>query len=143
MSMLVSSLLFVALLAIGIAHLLWSFGQTWPIHSEALLARSISGTPGVTQMPPRLRTFGIAVLAFACGVLALSLADRSSGGAWLTALGVLAGAGFLARGVVGYTAWWQRLTPEEPFRTLDRKNYSPLCLTLGVGFFILVIMRLL
>jgi hypothetical protein len=142
-SMVVSSLLFVALLAIGIAHLLWSCGATWPIQNRTLLARAISGAPGVTEMPPRLRTFGIALVIFGCGLLALALADHDSGGLWLSALGTLAGAAFLGRGIVGYTAWWKRLTPEEPFRTLDRKNYSPLCLLLGAGFLILVILRFL
>ena len=33
--------------------------------------------------------------------------------------------------------------PVEPFRTLDRKTYSPLCLALGVGFIVLVVMRLI
>ena len=50
---------------------------------------------------------------------------------------------FLARGVLGYTAGWRARFPTEPFATLDRKNYSPLCLVLGAGFLILVVMRLL
>jgi hypothetical protein len=50
---------------------------------------------------------------------------------------------FLVRGGLGYTAWWAVRTPTEPFRRFDRKTYSPLCLILGAGFLILVVMRLI
>jgi hypothetical protein len=140
--MLVSSLIFVALLAVAIAHFMWSIGRTWPLRDEVLLAKAVVGAPGVISMPPRLASFAVAVAVFAAGLIALSLADDTAGGPWLTAAGVLLGLIFLARGIVGYTPWFARLTPEEPFRTLDRRNYSPLCLLLGAGFLTLVIMRL-
>ena len=41
---------------------------------------------------------------------------------------------FAARGAVGYITVWARLTPEEPFRSYDRRYYAPLCLLLGAGF---------
>ena len=50
---------------------------------------------------------------------------------------------FLARGAIGYTAGWRAQFPEEPFATLDRRNYSPLSLFIGVGFLLLVLMRLI
>ena len=50
---------------------------------------------------------------------------------------------FLVRGALGYTARWRAMFTEEPFATLDRKNYSPLCLAIGIGFVILVVLRLL
>lgn len=143
MSMIVSSLIFVALLAVAIAHFLWSIGRTWPIRDEALLAKTVVGVPGITRMPPKIATFGVAIATLTAAIVALALADDVSGGPWLSALGVALALVFFARGVIGYTAWFARLTPEEPFRTLDRRNYSPLCLLLGAGFATLAIMRFL
>ena len=55
----------------------------------------------------------------------------------------LAGAGFafvlLARGIVGFLPFWAEVTPEEPFRTLDKRFYSPLCLALGLAVASLVV----
>jgi hypothetical protein len=143
MNMLVGSLTFVPLLMVAMAHFLWAFGSTWPIRNETLLAQTVVGTPGVTRMPNRLLTFAVSVLILAAGIVALSLADHSSGGWGLTALGVVLGLVFLARGVLSYTAGWRARFPTEPFATLDRRNYGPLCFWVGAGFFILVLMRLL
>jgi hypothetical protein len=94
-------------------------------------------------MPNRFVTFIVSLLILAAGIVALSLADHSSGGWPLTALGVALAAIFIGRGVLGYTPSWRARFPTEPFATLDRKNYSPLCFWIGAGFLILVLMRLL
>jgi hypothetical protein len=140
---LIAAVIGIALLAVAIAHLLWSVGIMWPIRDEKLLARTVAGFPGIERMPAKYKSFGVAVAAFIACVIAFSVADPTSGGAPLTTLAFLAGLVFLARGAIGYTAWWAAKTPEEPFRTLDRKTYSPLCLALGVGFLALVLMRLI
>jgi hypothetical protein len=141
LAMSIASIVAILLLAVGVANLLWSLGVMWPIRDPELLARSVSGAVPA-RMPSRYVSLGVAILALVGCVVALSVADPASGGAWLTALALVAGFAGLARGVLGYTAWWQARTPGEPFRTLDRRNYSPLCLALGVGFLILVVMRL-
>ncbi len=138
---LVAAALGIALLAVAIAHLLWSVGIMWPIRDERLLARSVAGAPGIERMPPRYLSFGVAIVTFAACIIAFSVADHESGGLVLTLLALLAGLVFLARGAIGYTDWWRVRTPEEPFRTLDRKTYSPLCLLVGIGFLVLVAMR--
>lgn len=143
MSMYVAPVIFVALLAVAIAHFIWSVGGTWPIRDEVLLAKTVVGRPGITRMPPRIASFAVAVATLAAGVVALSLADRTAGGGWLTAIGALLALAFLGRGLLGYTAGWRARFPEEPFATLDRRNYSPLCLGLGAGFLILVVVRLI
>ena len=143
MNMLVASLTFVPLLMVAVAHLLWAFGNTWPIRNETLLAQTVVGRPGITKMPNRGVTFVIAVLIFAIGFVALSLADPVSGGIGLTLLGALFALAFLARGVATYTPVWRARYPTEPFASLDRKNYGPLCFWIGAGFLILVLMRLL
>lgn len=141
MSMVVAALIFVVLLAVAIAHLMWAIGSPWPIRDRALLARTVVGLPGVTRVP-RLATLAVAVLVLAAGVLALSLADHTAGGWGLTLTGLVLAALFLGRGALGYTPAWRQRFTEEPFATLDRRNYSPLCLALGAGFLLLVIMRL-
>jgi len=143
MNMVVSSLTFVPLLMVAFAHFLWSLGRTWPIRNEVLLAQSVIGTPGITQMPSKLLTLAVSLVLLAAGIVALALADHSSGGWWLTLLGALLAIVFIGRGVLGYTEGWRERFPTEPFATLDRKNYSPLCFWIGAGFVILVVMRLL
>ena len=143
MNMVVGSLTFVPLLMVAVAHLLWSVGRTWPIRNEALLAQTVVGLPGITRMPNRLLSFAVALLLFAAGTIALALADHDSGGWWLTLLGLAAAAVFIGRGILAYTPGWRARFPTEPFATLDRKNYAPLCFWIGAGFLILVVMRLL
>ena len=142
MSMLIAALIFVVLLAVAIAHFLWSIGSRWPIRDPELLARTVVGKPGVTRVP-KFASFIVSLLVLAAGVLALSLADHTAGGWWLTLLGVLLTAVFIGRGALSYTSGWRARFPTEPFATLDRKNYGPLCFWIGAGFLILVIMRLL
>lgn len=143
MNMIVGSLTFVPLLTVAFAHLLWSLGRTWPIRNQVLLAQTVVGTPGITQMPSRWLSLMVSIALLAAGIVALALADHTSGGNLLTVAGIGLALLFIARGVVGYTQWWRTQFPTEPFATLDRKNYSPLCLWIGAGFLILVAMRLL
>jgi hypothetical protein len=141
MSMLLAALMFIPILAVTIGGLLWSVGRTWPFRDAVLLAHTVIGRPGVDQVP-RIPTFVFAVVMLSAGIVALALADKTGGGAALTAVGVVFGLIFLARGVAGYSRWWAERMPVEPFFTANRKTYSPLALILGVGFLVLVIMRL-
>jgi len=143
MNMLVGSLTFLPLFTVAFAHYLWAFGNTWPIRNEALLAQTVVGRPGITSMPNRFVTFLVATALLVFGVIALSLADPVAGGLGLTVLGVLLALVFITRGVLGYTPGWRAQFPTEPFASLDRKNYSPLCFWIGAGFLILVLMRVL
>jgi len=142
MSMLIAALIFVVLLSIALAHLLWSVGSRWPIRDPELLARTVVGKPGITRVQ-KPAAFVIALLVLAAGVLALSLADHDAGGWWLTLVGAGLAALFLGRGALGYTERWRAAHSVEPYATLDRRNYSPICIALGVGYLILVIMRLI
>ena len=143
MSMLIAAFMFIALLAVSFAHFLWAIGRTWPIRNETLLAQTVVGTRDIQHMPPRLASFVIALALLVTGILALALADHDSGGIALSLLGVPLALVFLARGILGYTAWWAKRTPEPNFRLNDRRVYSPLCLFLGAGFVALIVMRLL
>jgi peptidoglycan/LPS O-acetylase OafA/YrhL len=143
MSMLVAAIVFVPLLAVAIAHFIWSLGGTWPLRNKELLVKTVYGRPATMKMPPRLLTFAVALLVLGAGIVALALADPEGGGPGLTLIGLLLALLFLARGIAGYTARWRQVFSEEPFATLDRRTYSPLALILGAGYLILVVMRLL
>ena len=142
MGMIVASVLFVPLLAIAIALVIWSMGGSWPIRDKALLPRAVIGRPAIDRVP-RLPAFLGAVAILAAGVVALALADPVAGGWPLTLAGALLAVAFLARGIAGYTDRWRAAFPVEPFATLDRRHYSPLSIVIGAGFALLVILRLL
>jgi len=142
MNMIIASLVCVALLAVSLAHFMWAFNRPWPIRDRKLLAKTVVGFAGVETMPPWYMSLGVAILTFLAAFFVLALADHSGGGSVTTLIGILIGVVFLARGIVGYLPFWQKLTPEEPFRTNDFRVYSPLCLLIGAGFLALVFMRL-
>jgi TRAP-type C4-dicarboxylate transport system permease large subunit len=134
---LLAIVLWAVLAAIAALHAAWGLGSHWPCESEASLVRTVGGTPGATRMYPPSACFTVAALLagistwplFAAGLLPAVWPD------WLTRL---AGAGiaaiFAARGIAGYVPAWRRLHSAEPFATLDRRVYSPLCFALGAGF---------
>lgn len=143
MSMIIASLVCVALLTVSLAHFLWAFGRPWPIRDSALLARTVVGRPGVDTMPPWYFSLLVAVFTLCCAVFALALADHDSGGTGMSLLALVPGLLFLARGIAGYLPAWRRARPVEPFRTNDIRVYSPLCLVVGIGFIALALMRLI
>lgn len=136
-----ASLIFIPLLALTFAHVLWAFGSTWPTGSREALAQTIIGRPDKPGMPPRLASFGVALFSFVAGLFALALTGTEPDMA-LTLIGAGLCIIFLARGTVGYTPGWRRQHAQEPFASFDRKVYSPLSLVIGLGFLLLVIWRL-
>lgn len=136
-----ASILFLCLLTVSLAHLLWAFGSPWPIRDPDLLARTVIGSPKV-QRVPRFASFVVAVLVFAAAAIGSALGDKESGGMLLTLAGIALTLIFGIRGILGYTAGWRARFPLEPFATLDRRIYSPLCLIVAACFAILVITRL-
>ncbi len=133
--------IFVVLTIVALLHAYWAFGGRWPGHDEPSLARMVVGSKGITTMPARGPTLAVAVVIFLAGVVALARADlvavplppmlRSVA---VTALAVV----FLGRGIASFTPWFRASQSEEPFATLDRRLYGPLCLALGTGFAVLV-----
>jgi hypothetical protein len=143
MSMLIAAFVCIALLTISIAHFVWGFGFTWPLRDRKLLAQTVVGFTGIEKMPNRLITLAIAAISFYGSMIALAIADHDGGGVALNIVGGLIGAIFLARGVIGYTPQWQAMTAEPIFRLNDRRVYSPICIFIGLGFFTLIVLRLL
>ena len=125
-------LLAAVLVALAVLHLAWALGHVTPMEDEAALARAVVGTRGITRMPGAVPCALVAMALTFCAILPLD--PRIPGRALL--MPVIA-AVFLARGIAPYVPAWRRLTPEEPFATLDRRFYGPLCLGLGAVYLIL------
>lgn len=129
--MIIASLLSVVLLALAVLHVMWGIGYWFPIEDEAQLVRAVAGFPDAEEMPGAVPCSLVAVALF----MAVTCLWWSPGPFRFLALAVI-GTVFVARGVAAFTPVWRKLTPVEPFATLDRKYYGPLCLALGLGFWI-------
>ena len=134
------------LLIVGVLHGLWGLRIWLPIGEELQLARAVVGARDIVSMPPPLQCFFVAAVLFGgtLGVLALAeivtipylpIALVQGGMSVFSAV-------FLVRGLVGFTPFWARITPELPFRSLDRRVYSPLCILLGIGIVIFIVQGL-
>lgn len=128
------------LLAIAAVHLAWAAGSTFPATSEGDLARMVTGFARRDHMPPRAAS---ALVAGALGVVAYVALALGSVCGWpfwtwsLPAAGMVVAFFFFARGVAAYVPAWRALVPQEPFASLDRRYYGPLCLVIGAGFTLL------
>lgn len=134
-------LLFVLLTLISAMHAYWAFGGRWPAATEQELVNTVIGAPSMTGMPSTWSTLVVAFLVLLTAFIALVAGGIIAvAPQWLVRL-IAAGAGavFLLRGVGGYffekVAW----APVEPFATLNRILYSPLCLAIAVGLFLLAL----
>ncbi len=128
------------LLLITALHVYWGIGGIWPGRDAASCAHAVVGFRGVDEMPAPSAAFAVAAcLALATlwpmaleGVFATPFAHDG-----LAATAVMIGLVFLGRGILGFTPWWRRLAPEQPFARLDMRLYSPLCLAIGIAFVVL------
>lgn len=130
------------LIVIGLVHLLWALGSTWPCKDEVTLAKTVVGSRGIEKMPPRWASLFVALCLFAASYWALALRGLAPVKIpqLFTVLGGLVLAGvFGARGVFGVLPAFERLSPEQPFLKLNRRIYSPLCFLIGAGFALLVL----
>lgn len=130
------------LLLITTLHVYWGMGGIWPGTDARSCARAVVGFRGVDEMPSTVASFAVAAcLALATlwplaltGVFATPFPKQG-----LASSALMIGLVFLGRGIAGFTPWWRRLAPEQPFARLDRQLYSPLCLLIGIGFAALAI----
>jgi Protein of unknown function (DUF3995) len=135
----------VTLFAISALHLAWAFGSTFPCKDSDALVRAVVGRGGGgSAMPSGISSALVAAATFMAALWPQMMQGRilTSMPASLIGLGaVVLVIVFLARGIIGLTPWFRRLLPEEPFRTLNRKYYSPLCIALGLCYLVLLIGR--
>ncbi len=129
--MIIESILSVVLLALSVLHVMWGIGYWFPIQDEAALVRAVAGFSGAEEMPGAVPCALVAVALF----MAVSCLWWPPGPFRFLAL-IVIGAVFVARGAAAFTPVWRKLTPVEPFATLDRTYYGPLCLVIGLGFWI-------
>ncbi len=59
---LISTILFVVLMAIAALHAYWGVGGLWPAASERELIDTVIGSPGFVRMPPAWMTFTVVAL---------------------------------------------------------------------------------
>jgi hypothetical protein len=119
------------LVSIGAIHLAWAAGASWPAADRAQLADRMAGRPP-EGMPGSLACVGVAALCCTAGALVAGGARRRTPARRIgvaTVISVLS-----VRGVLGLAGRTDLVSPgsnSPRFRTLDRRIYSPLCLTIA------------
>lgn len=143
MAHLVATLLALALAAAGLLYYLWAAGLTFPFPNEQALARSIIGRRGITRVPSRRTFLYLGTLLFAAAAAAYMMGGFSDmvprAKPFLAPVGLLLAVIFLGRGIVGVLPAFERAAPEQPYLSLNRRIYSPLCGLAGIGFLILTL----
>ncbi len=126
-------ILCVVLAAIAIIHAAWAIGLWVPIRDEARLVRAVVGAQGATRMPGP-----IPCALVASGLLIVIMSITAEPSASRSAILIGAGLVLAVRGALAWIPFWRRMTPVEPFATLDRHVFGPLSLLLGVGILVIV-----
>lgn len=103
--------------AVGALHAIWATGSAWPLRDKRQLTDSVSGRPG-DDPPSPAACLGVAGLLAAAAGLVGGRPRRSPRVSRIGSAGVVAT--LTARG-----------SESQRFRRLDRRIYSPLCLTLA------------
>ncbi|EKO39130.1 MAG: hypothetical protein B193_2156 [Solidesulfovibrio magneticus str. Maddingley MBC34] len=129
----------VELAAIAALHVYWAFGGLWPGTDVESLVRTVVGVKNMRAMPSRPLTLAVAMALFAAGLPPLakaSLLPLFLPAGLVQACLLLVGAVFALRGVAPYLPFG---TPHrmEPFATLDRRLYGPLCLVTALAYAVL------
>lgn len=136
-----ASAICLVLSVISALHAYWAYGGLWPGRDEASLVKSVIGAPGLETMPPTGLTMAVALLIFIAGLLPPMFVSGVPSGlpanlVW-TGMVVLATI-FLVRGSLAFLPIFRRRHPQEPFATLDRHIYGPLCLLIGAAYVIVL-----
>lgn len=129
----------VELAAIAVLHVYWAFGGLWPGTDVDSLVRTVVGVKDMRSMPSRPLTLAVAMALMAAGLPPLAKASLLPAFLPLVlvqACLLLGGAVFTLRGVAPYLPFG---TPYrvEPFATLDRRFYGPLCLVTALEYAVL------
>lgn len=139
---LISISLFTVLQLIALVHFGWAFGMAWPAKQRAALGAMVVGSPPSTPMPSTALTIAAAsaisglgfTALWGAGYFTLPIIEAFKG--WALCL---VAAVFLLRGIATYLPFGPLQAAVEPFRTLDRRYFAPLCLLLSAGFVALLI----
>lgn len=124
----------VLLAAIAALHAAWGLGMLWPRHSELELVGLVVGYKR-DRMPGPAQCFaaagGILIAALLVGALA-GMPRLPLPPVLVRLAGAAVALVFAGRGIAGYLPAWRARFPREPFATLDRRFYSPLCLVIAL-----------
>lgn len=137
---LIAFAMFVILTSIAAIHVAWGAGIRWPRRTELDLVSTVIGYEH-HRMPSPNQCYIAALAIYVPGVIALMLAglvDATVPRSLVVLAGCIAALAFAGRGIAGYLPAWRARFPREPFASLDRQYYSPLCLLLAAGFVILL-----
>jgi hypothetical protein len=140
MTAIVAWCIFIVLTAVAAIHVAWGAGMRWPGRTEAELVTMVIGHKRNT-MPSPFQCYLAALAIFIPGAIALMLAGlvQTPLPPWLVLLaGAAAALVFAGRGIAGYVPAWRARHPREPFASLDRHYYSPLCLMLAASLAVLL-----
>jgi hypothetical protein len=132
--------IFLLLTAIAGIHVAWGTGVRWPRKTEAHLVATVIGHRS-DKMPTPNQCYLAALAICIPGIIALMLAgliDASVLAFTVPLAGAAAALVFAGRGIAGYVPAWRARHPREPFASLDRHYYSPLCLMLAAGLVVLL-----
>lgn len=128
-------LLTALLAAIAVVHALWGMGSSFPAADRDSLALLAIGQ---RRVPDAAACFVVASAVAAMAALpsvVLGWIELPRPFVQLAKLGCWAAAAvFAARGIAGYLPAFDRIFPLEPFHTMNRVAYSPLCLVLAALF---------
>jgi hypothetical protein len=141
----IAVMIFVLLGAVAAVHISWAFGSTWPAEDERALVALAVGHKSATRMPPQQKCLAAALGIFAAGLIAPAVAGlipMPLPAIVVTALGIAAAAVFALRGLAAYLPAWRQRFSQQPFATMDRLAYGPLCLLLAAGYSALVLHRI-
>lgn len=137
---LIAWLLFVVLVGVSALHFLWASGSTWPVKDPQQFARTLAGIDSDRATPGMALTALVAMLILAAAVLPLWTISTISLPLpeWCraTSMWVLFAVFFL-RGISTYAL--PNLPRAQPFKSLDRRYFAPLCLVLAAGYLSLVL----
>ncbi|MCF6320200.1 MAG: DUF3995 domain-containing protein [Rhizobiaceae bacterium] len=138
----IAVILSLVLFVIAALHLYWALGGLWPGIDKASLTRTVIGATNMSTMPPAWLTVAVSACIFAASLFPLMWENLMPDllpkvilllGMWVLSLV------FIGRGIAGYQPFFRKSNSEEPFASLNRKYFSPLCLLLGGGFISLVL----
>lgn len=135
MTGLAGGLLTALLLGIAALHAWWGLGGSFPAADRESLALLVIGQ---RQVPPPLACFVVALAVAGMALLPAINIGWIGTPSWLRRLAALgcwgAAAIFALRGVAGYLPAFAGRFPLEPFASMNRVAYSPLCLLLALLF---------
>ncbi len=128
------------LVMIGLLHVVWGFGSFWPANDAEQFMSTFVGDPG--PVPPQLLSLLFGLIFMAMGVMfSLWAWEKELPGPrklWQILMIAIVSI-FALRGLAGYLPVFAGSL--DPFMTLNRQLYSPLCIIIALAGTIILVRR--